>query len=122
MSTRLEHAASAAIPATQPARQPRRSFLRWAGRGALASILAVGGVLRSERPAAALYQYACCYLARPHSPECPWDCNLFHNYTIRSWTCCYRGYLYVCSECTSGSTCYQGRFLCSYYYRTSTRC
>lgn len=110
-------------PGTTPA-APRRRFLRWVGRGALGSLVAMSTLLRSTSAAEAHgYHYACCHLAMRNSGSgCASDCNLFSSYNIRSWSCCYNSYIYVCRECTQSTSCWYGPFLCSYYYRTSNRC
>lgn len=88
-------------------------------RGVLAKTVALSAGLfaaaaaRSE-PAHAIPQY-CCTLAT--NIQCSgvglnWYCP--SGYTKRWWNCCYSGQVYMCGECTTAATCWNGPFACSY--------
>lgn len=100
----------------------RRSTLRLLSKAALVLLMGTAGVLRAPAMARAdneCNNYGCCCLKHPSSGStCPYDCNLFSQYHIRSWTCPYGCWRYTCVECTSGPTCWDPNWLCSYYYRT----
>lgn len=105
----------------------RGRFLGRLSRVGIVLIAATAGLLRSAEPASASFQYACCFLS--HQPGgCPGGNNSNHwcppGYTKRVWGCCYGGLhlLYVCSECTKGSSCFQGPYYCSAYWPTGATC
>jgi hypothetical protein len=86
-------------------------------RLSLAAMAIVGGVAKltaSADPAWA-YTYYCCTLAKPHSPGCMYNCWRYAGYAAYSWTCWYGSTQYWCGECTTGTSCWNGTFLCSEY-------
>ncbi len=99
----------------------RRYFLRRLGKVALTSLFTGAALFGWTGIASAHYgpyPCGCCGLAKPPSPStCPSDCNLFPQYSLRSWTCGSLWWKKVCVECTNGTTCKNGTFfLCSYCY------
>ena len=104
------------------AEQPsRRGFLGTLTKLALGVVAGVAHLWSSTESAWAHgYHYACCHLAKPPSGGyCAYNCWRYQaqGYTGRSWTCLQgSSSLWYCFECTMGSTCWYGPFLCSDYY------
>lgn len=99
----------------------RRRFLRRL-TGASAGLFA--GIAAAGADDAAAYPYACCALAsNTHCSGCStgsFSCP--SGYNKKYWFCCQSGQLYGCGECTHGSSCYIGPWVCSCGYRASGPC
>lgn len=59
-----------------------------------------------------LVALGCCNLAKTSDATCLDRCG--GSYHWKSWGCCQSGEFYSCGECTTGSNCSSGSFLCSY--------
>jgi len=68
-------------------------------------------------------QPVCCDLAYPNGPFCTYR-SCPSGYTWREWACCYAAghRVWLCAECTTGSSCWNGSFKCSYYYPSQWTC
>ena len=102
--------------------QPRRRALRLLGRLGLGMVASAAVLARNVGTAAALYPYACCLLANPHSSNCYCASG-----TMYSWSCCTGSRLYQCIECWDTkywqpSDCWSGFFRCSRAVNLLTRC
>jgi hypothetical protein len=108
----------------------RGRFLGRLSRVGIVLIAATAGLFRSAEPAFAsvsCLMYKCCCLAYPPG-GCPGGNHSNHTcpsgYTKRLWGCCYLGttQLYACSECTKGSSCWEGPWACSAYWSLGATC
>ncbi len=87
----------------------RRSFLGVFGRSSLAIVAGLSGMMLRTEPAAGHNQD--CTLALAHNPYCAYNCWKYAGYNGYSWVSP-SGHNW-CFECTTGSSCWEGSFLCS---------
>lgn len=95
----------------------RRSVLARAGRLAAAGMAGAVAALvaRPTQAQAGTYTYYCCHLAKAPSSSCPTQCHYqTPTYHLNGWYCFQGTTRWYCGECTTGSDCYSGIFLCSY--------
>jgi hypothetical protein len=92
---------------------------RWWTKAGVSLLERVAKATQRHGVAEGLYYYACCTLAtNKFCTSCP---SGYHRY---EWLCCYgAGHrVWGCVECTKGSSCWYGPFVCSYYYPTQYNC
>lgn len=93
-----------------PPQPTRRTFLGTLGRGSIALVASLSGMMLRAAPAAG--HNLDCGLAKPHNPYCAYNCWRYAGYYSHSWVSP-SGHNW-CFECTqSPISCYYGPFLCS---------
>jgi hypothetical protein len=104
----------------------RRRFLGLASKAGMV-IVGAGAALAATEQSAWAGNAACCNLAYPPGSSHYCKVNSSGSYICpspghwRTWCCCVGcgtsfKRTYSCAECTTGSTCYQGTFICSAYW------
>ncbi|MFJ2029145.1 hypothetical protein [Streptosporangium sp. NPDC087985] len=100
-------------------RADRRRFLGWMGKVGVTTIGVVASLAATSKTAEAA-NWACCSLALPNT-FCKTNSSAQYicptGYTMKTWTCCSGSApfqrRYACGECTKGSNCSTGPFICS---------
>lgn len=87
----------------------RRAVFKGLGRGSLVVVAAMAAPLKSAAPAKA--HNLDCHLANNSSSYCSYNCWKYAGYHGYAWTSP-SGHNW-CFECTTGSNCWSGSFLCS---------
>src|SRR5262249_18444902 len=83
----------------------------------------VAGTATAHQPHRPPYGQGCCGVAFPNGPYCPYTHTMSH-YTCpqghRHYWVCGQGTSAVgCGECTSGSSCWQGHWYCSTWWKVN---
>lgn len=100
---------------TSGMRSNRRGFIGWMGKVGVTAVGAVAGVVAMSKSASAA-NWRCCNLALPNkfcntNSQGQYVCP--SGYSMKVWNCCTGSRLYACGECTKGSNCSTGPFVCS---------